>query len=99
MSKYIKQPARGVWTRDLGNKKKKTVMAATGPAGALYKQWTAKDMANVDRTNNTMVEYGGFTFGPIACWERRNMDPGLNPSGRLTGPVIRTCTRHFWRGP
>ena len=33
------------------------------------------------------------------CWERRNMDPGLNPSGRLVGPVIRTYTRHFWRSP
>ena len=36
---------------------------------------------------------------PSLCWERRNMDPGLNPSGRLAGPVIRTCTRHFWRSP
>ena len=35
----------------------------------------------------------------LLCWERRNMDPGLNPSGRLAGPVIRTCTRHFWRSP
>ena len=33
------------------------------------------------------------------CWERRNMDPGLNPSGRLVRPVIRTYTRHFWRSP
>ena len=33
------------------------------------------------------------------CWERRNMDPGLNPSGRLVGPIIRTYTRHFWRSP
>ena len=33
------------------------------------------------------------------CWERRNMDPSLNPSGRLVGPVIRTYTRHFWRSP
>ena len=37
--------------------------------------------------------------GGMDCWERRNMDPGLNPSGRLAGPVIRTCTRHFWRSP
>ena len=29
------------------------------------------------------------------CWERVNMDPGLDPSGRLERPVIRTCTRPF----
>ena len=24
------------------------------------------------------------------CWEKVNMDPGLDPSGRLKGPVIQT---------
>ena len=33
------------------------------------------------------------------CWERRNMDPGLNPSGRLEGPVIRTRTRPILEEP
>ena len=31
------------------------------------------------------------------CWERANMDPVLDPSGRLKGPVIQTCTRLFCR--
>ena len=31
------------------------------------------------------------------CWERVNMDQGLDPSGRLEGPVIQTYTRPFWR--
>jgi hypothetical protein len=26
--------------------------------------------------------------GGTSCWERRNMDPGVDPSGRLEGPVI-----------
>ena len=49
-----------------GNDKKKTVTAAAGPAGALYKQGTTKDTANIDRTNDMMAEYVGFTLGPVA---------------------------------
>ena len=31
----------------------------------------------------------------FACWGRVNMDPGLDPSGRLGGPVIWTYARPF----
>jgi hypothetical protein len=49
-----------------GDEKKKTLAAATGPAGVLFKQETAKDAANFDRTNDMMAEYVGFTLGPVA---------------------------------
>ena len=54
---------------DSVNEKKTTVVTATGTAGAMYKQGTAKDTANFDRTHEAMVEYVGFLPGP-----KRNQD-------------------------
>ena len=54
------------------------------------------DVNGVENAEGEGVEDTG---GNCVCWERRSMNPGLNPSGRLVGPVIRTCTRHFWRIP
>ena len=51
---------------NLGNNKKKTVTATTGPVGAFKKLGTVKDAASVDRTNNMMVEYVSFMLGPLA---------------------------------
>ena len=48
--------------RDSANEKKTTVAAATRPAGAMYKQGTAKDAANFDRTNEVMAEYVGVSL-------------------------------------
>ena len=51
------QSQRAARARNSGDEKKMTVAEATGPAGATYKQGTAKDAANFDRTNKAMAEY------------------------------------------
>jgi hypothetical protein len=65
-NKFKRRHARGAGARDSGEDKKTTVAAATGPAGAMYKQGTAKDAANFDRTNEAMAEYVGVSLGPVA---------------------------------
>ena len=55
MGKKYTRLQRAARARDLGNEKKMTVAEATGPAGATYKQGTAKDATNFDRTNEAMA--------------------------------------------
>ena len=51
--KWQKRAARA---RDSGDENKTPVAEATGPAGATYKQGTAKDAANFKSTNRAMAE-------------------------------------------
>ena len=62
MGNKLKQHQRVTRARDSANEKKTTVAAATRPAGAMYKQGTAKDAANFDRTNEVMAEYVGVSL-------------------------------------
>ena len=66
MGGKFKRQERAVRARELGNEKKTTVVTATGPSGAMYKQSTVKDTANFNRTNKVMAEYVGVLLGPVA---------------------------------
>ena len=57
------------------------VVATTGPAGVLYKKWTAKDAANFDGTNDTIAEYVGFMLGAVASKATRTLTRPMNTSG------------------
>ena len=57
---------RGKQMCNSGDKTKKTVAAATGPAGTLYKLRTKKDAASFNQTNDAMVEYIWVLLGPVA---------------------------------
>ena len=56
-------------------------MAATAPAGALYKQGTAKDAANFDQTNDAIAEYVGVLLGPVASKAVRTLTRPVNTIG------------------
>ena len=75
-----------------GNDKKKTVTAAAGPSGALYKQGTAKDAANFDRTNDMMAEYVGFTLGPVASKAVRTLTRPVATIGKKPERKYRSVT-------
>jgi hypothetical protein len=80
-NKFKRRHARGAGARDSGEDKKTTVAAATGPAGAMYKQGTAKDAANFDRTNEAMAEYVGVSLGPVASRAVRTLTKPMNKIG------------------
>ena len=69
---------RAAQARDSGNEKNTTVAEATGPTGATYKQRTAKDAANFNRTNEAMAEYVGVSLGPVASRAVRNLTRPVN---------------------
>ena len=48
-----------------------------------------------DNVTSHIGAYATFGKSMINCWERVNMDPGLDPSGRPHGPVIQTYTMPF----
>ena len=74
--KYSKD--QGGRARDSGHKKKKTVTAATGPAGALYKQGTTTDTANFNQTYDTLAGYVGVLLGPVALKAVRTLTRPVN---------------------
>ena len=65
----------------LANGKKMTVAIATGPAGAIYKQGTAKDAANSDRTNKAMAEYMGVLLESMASRAVRTLTEQVDQIG------------------
>ena len=76
--KYRERKHRAARARGSGNEKKTTVAEVTGPAGATYKQGTAKDAANFDRTNEAMAEYVGVSLGPVASRAVRTLTRPVN---------------------
>ena len=74
MGRHLRrQAAQTARTRNLGDDKKKTVVAATRPAGTLYKQGTTKDVVNFDRTNDRMAKYVRYTLEPLASKAARTL--------------------------
>ena len=87
--KWQKRAARA---RDSGNEKKTTVAEATGPAGAAYKQGTAKDAANFNRTNKAMTEYVEVSLGPVALRAFRSLTRPVNAIGEKPERKYRLVT-------
>ena len=96
----MKQWARAARTRNSGKGKKKMVVATTGPAGVLYKKWTAKDAANFDGTNDTIAEYVGFMLGAVASKAVRTLSRPMNTSGEKPGKKYRLVAQPLveWGG-